>query len=122
MLEAGVSGYLLKDTAGTELLDSIRKVADGGLAFYEHALDLMKLMISDNEGYNLDMMIFSDRELKVIKYLCKEKSITEISQILNVSKSTIEGDRRNIAKKIGVKSSAGIVAYAIENKLCQINL
>lgn len=117
MLSAGVSGYLLKDTAGDDLLKAIRTVADGGLAYNKEALSLMKLMIADDSGFDLDGPEFSEREFKIIRYLCEEKSVSEIAELLYVSKSTIELDKKSIFSKIGVKSSAGIIVYALKNKL-----
>jgi DNA-binding NarL/FixJ family response regulator len=117
MLAAGVSGYLLKDTAGHTLLNAIRKVADGGLAYNEEALNIMRLMVSNEDGFNLDLVEFSERELQIIKCFCEEMSVTEVSKFLNVSKSAVERNKRAICEKTGVKSTAGIIVYAVKNKL-----
>jgi DNA-binding CsgD family transcriptional regulator len=58
---------------------------------------------------------FSDKELKIIKYVCHEYTNKEIGEKMFVSGRTVEGYRLKIQEKMGVKSSTGIVIYAIKH-------
>ncbi|MBO9683385.1 MAG: helix-turn-helix transcriptional regulator [Flavisolibacter sp.] len=59
-------------------------------------------------------------ELKVIGLVCQENSTEEIAAKLGIGKRTVEGHRRNIIKKMGVRNSVGILFFAIKNGLFQI--
>lgn len=63
---------------------------------------------------------FSRVELQIIKYICQEKSASEIGLLMCRSKRTIDGYRAGIMKKIGAKNVVGIVMYAAKNKLVDL--
>ena len=62
----------------------------------------------------------SQKEIDVILLICQEKTNKEIADELNLSIRTIEGYRDKIFEKIGAKNSAGVVVYAIKNKIYNI--
>ena len=61
--------------------------------------------------------IFSEKEIAIIRLICKEYSSQEIAEQLNHSIRTIDSYRKNILKKMNVKNATGIVIYAIKHKI-----
>jgi DNA-binding CsgD family transcriptional regulator len=59
----------------------------------------------------------ADKEIEIIQLICKEYTNKEIAALLHLSVRTIDGYRERILKKIGARNTAGIVLYAIKNKL-----
>ncbi len=59
----------------------------------------------------------SERELQIVKLICRDQSSGEIARQLGVKTSTVETHRQNIRQKLGVSGTAGIVLYAVEHGL-----
>lgn len=115
-LRAGAAGYVTKDSASTELVAAIRKVAAGGAyvtpAVAEHlALDAMpRRRAARHEA-------LSDRELEVFRQLVAGESVGSIAVRLNLSAKTISTHKARLMEKLGVASTAELVRYAIEHRL-----
>ena len=62
-------------------------------------------------------MIFSEKEIEIMKYVCMDFTNKEIGDKMEVSSRTIEGHRDKMMKKMRVRSVAGLVAYAFSNNL-----
>lgn len=115
-IRAGAQGYLTKDSAGTQLISAIRKVASG--RFYitaEVAEQLARNVMSPHAS--LPHKRLSDREFEVFNLLVSGKSITEISEILHLSVKTISTHKTNILNKMGMHTMSDIIQYAVANKL-----
>ncbi len=63
----------------------------------------------------------SKRELLILQYVAKGKSTKEIAQILNITNQTVSTHRKNISKKLEIKSVSGLTAYAIVNGVIDVN-
>ncbi len=110
MLQAGVNGYILKNTGKEEMLRAIRTVAAGKEYFSDEvqaALEAVQQPIS--EGVNL-----TDREIDIIECIAKEMTNAEIARELFISERTVETHRKNIFRKTGSKSVLGLVKFAID--------
>jgi DNA-binding CsgD family transcriptional regulator len=59
----------------------------------------------------------SAREREVLELICKENTAQEIADLLSISKRTVEGHRRNLLGKTGTKNMAGLVVFALKNKI-----
>lgn len=119
MLEAGVSGYILKNTGKEEMIDALQKIYEGGLYFSEEvSAEMMKnisekkLLLTEEKKANL-----SPREKEILKLIAKEYSNAQIAGELFISEYTVETHRKNIFRKTNTKSLVGLIRYAIENKL-----
>lgn len=114
----GALSYLLKTSNQDEIVLAIKTVLTGKKFFIN---DVANILFDDldlktrNQVIYLDNYIFSKREVQIIRFYVKNFTSENISIILNISKRTIEGHRRNIYKKIGVKSMAELITYANEN-------
>ncbi|MBD80525.1 MAG: hypothetical protein CL840_16530 [Crocinitomicaceae bacterium] len=119
MLKSGASSYLDKNTSHEELERAIRGVHKTGYYYNERisttlARNLNKRKRYDKHSTNAE---FTDLEISVIELVYKEMTNSQIADIVCRSKGTIEAIKRNIFRKAGVKSSTGIVKYAIKNNI-----
>ncbi|MBS4033011.1 MAG: response regulator transcription factor [Ignavibacterium sp.] len=114
-LKAGAAGYLTKESATDELINAIRKVAKGGKYISNKLAE--KLIFRKNYENELSYESLSDREFQVLKLMAKGKQQVEIANELNLSTSTINTYRSRILEKLGLKTNAELIHYALENKL-----
>lgn len=123
ILEAGALGYLLKNAEKEEILEAIHCVSNGA-PFYSKSISdhLAKLIAKSKfDPYKGKKTAdFNEVELQIISLLCKEKTSREIAESLHYSARTIEWYKVRIMEKMDVKTTTGIVIYAIKNKLCKI--
>ncbi|MDO8298308.1 response regulator transcription factor [Lacisediminimonas sp.] len=116
-IRAGARGYLTKESAGTQLVSAIRRVASGrpyiSLEVAEQlAMDAMPSVMEDLPHKQL-----SDREFEVFSMLVSGKSITEIAESLHLSVKTVSTHKTRILHKMGVPSLADLVQYAVVHGL-----
>jgi len=123
MLEAGASGYLLKNVGRDELLSAIRTVVQGN-SYFSHTVSATLLKaITDlkskpsSTAKQASGSPLSDREIEVLKLIAQEHSNGEIAEKLFISIRTVDTHRRNILEKLQVKNTAGLVKYAIEKAI-----
>lgn len=113
MLDAGASGYLLKDTGIEEIKRAIKTVLDGKKYFSnEVALKLLGLIGEDTSKAKI-----SKRELQVLKYIANEYTNDEIALKLEISKRTVDSHRQSLLTKFNCKNTAGLIAYSLKNKI-----
>jgi DNA-binding NarL/FixJ family response regulator len=121
MMEAGAKGYLLKNAHKNEIIEAIKAVNSGNIYYCDGTSAKLTRMIatSDKIPFNKKSSKpeLSQKEIDVIQLICEEMTNKEIADRLNLSIRTIEGYRDRIQEKIGARNSAGIVVYAIRNKI-----
>lgn len=119
MLNAGVSGYILKNTGKEELVNALNKVTTGGMFFSaEVSEEMMKSVATNTLQPNTTSQInFTEREKEIIQLIAKEYSNARIGEQLFISERTVESHRKNIFRKANVKTVVGLIKFAIENKL-----
>ncbi|MES3016381.1 MAG: response regulator transcription factor [Bacteroidota bacterium] len=113
MLDAGISGYILKNTGKVELLQALDKVLDGG-TFFDEAVTREILNSFNNKTDEKRLTI---REIEIIKLIEKEFSNRQISDKLFISERTVETHRKNIFRKTNTQSVVGLLKYAYALKL-----
>jgi DNA-binding NarL/FixJ family response regulator len=119
-LQAGASGYLLKDSADVDLQGAIAHVA-GGASFFSPAVT--KVMLDDyvrqlsQNGVPDRYDALSAREREVFQLLAEGKSNKEVAAILSISVLTVETHRAHILQKLDVHNSAEIVLFAVRRGL-----
>jgi DNA-binding NarL/FixJ family response regulator len=113
-LKAGASGYLTKDSAASQLVGAIRKIAAGGVQVSETAAaQLIAGGGADAEPH----AALSDREFEVFRMLVAGQGLSEIAGRLHLSVKTVSTHKTRILQKMGMASTAELVRYAIERKL-----
>ena len=120
MLEAGASGYLLKNAGREELLAAIHTVAKGDSYFSQkvsatllQAITRQKEALADPKKPPIQSPL-SEREKEVLRLIAQEYSNGEIADKLFISIRTVDTHRRNLLEKLQVKNTVGLVKYAIE--------
>ena len=122
MLEAGAKGYLEKNISKEELFISIESVVDHDQFYFPESSTTSMFRLMKRLAFNpypKPTVLFSDRELEVLKLVCQDFSSKEIANSLSLSNRTIETHRVNVMQKMNVKSVAGMVAYAYTQGLVQ---
>ena len=117
MLEAGISGYILKNTGKEELIKALIKVQEGGMYFsYEINEELIKSISQKAEIKEEIQVRLTERELEIVKLIAAEKSNLEIATQLFISERTVETHRKNIFRKTNTKGVVGLLKLAMEQK------
>ena len=120
MIEAGVSGFLLKNSDINEVRTAIDSVCKGRKYFSQELLyNVVKNIKSTQVSQDL-IENLSERELEVLKLICIGHSNHEIAESLHISKRTVDKHRANLLDKTNSKNTAHLVMYAIKNKLIDI--
>ena len=115
MLEAGALGYVLKTSDGEEITEAIRTVYRNKPYFCKGVTALLTDIVSKN--YQLPPSpdtSFNEREKQIMQLICQEYTSKEIASYMHLSRRTVEGHRTRIMDKIGAKSVAGVIRYAVE--------
>lgn len=112
-LEAGARGYLLKNAMDLELVDAVKRVANG-----ERVLDPRLAPIPDDEKAGASLL--TTRELEVLQLIVHGKSNKDIAVLLGLSANTIAVHRANIMQALRIHNTAELVVYAIRNGLVSI--
>jgi len=110
-MRAGVSGYLLKTKAASDLMQAIHEVSQGAIYLGEGlSKDLFQPQSETKEGRKSPL---SGRERQVLQLIAEGKKIKEIAGILGVSVKTVETHRMRLMDKLDIRETAGLVRYAI---------
>jgi two-component system response regulator NreC len=114
-LAAGASGYLLKETASTELVDAVRRVAAGS-DYLQPSLGAALARWRDTPGRVRSRAIddLSEREREVLRLIALGHTNAEIASMLFVSVRTVENHRASVMRKLGLRTRAELVRHANE--------
>lgn len=120
MLEAGASGYLLKSVASSELIRAIRAVASGEF-YVDPTLQgrLVKFARRRFAGETVRHEELSEQQVEVLRRYALGFSIKEIASRLNISPKTVETHKARAEEKLGLRSRADIVQYALHQNWLQ---
>jgi DNA-binding NarL/FixJ family response regulator len=117
MVKNGASGYLLKDAGKDQIEKAVKTVYSGENYFCERlSVRLVQQELMEKQTSSLFPKL-SPRETEVLNLICTELSSQEIAVKLFISIHTVESHRANLMAKAGVKNTAGLVRWAVENDL-----
>jgi DNA-binding NarL/FixJ family response regulator len=120
VIRAGASGYLSKGGSAEEFLRAVHRVLTGHRYVSEALAESMAAELSgDLHAQRLPHTQLSAREFQIFCKLAASLSVRAIAKELNLSMKTISTYRARIAKTMGVRSDAEIVAYALRHGLIQ---
>ncbi len=115
MIEAGASGFLLKKTSTEELEKAIELVLLDESYFSEEFISsASKYFKPKQKDSSINL---TEREVEVLKLICKGFSNTDISKFLGLSPRTIDGHRANLLEKTGAKNAPNLVMLALKTGL-----
>ena len=115
-LQAGAKGYLLKDSADTDLIRGVADVA-AGKSFFSPAV--ARVMLDDYVRHLADKGIsdryesLSEREREIFQLIAEGHSNKEIAEVLSISPATVETHRAHIFQKLDLHNTAEVVLYAV---------
>lgn len=121
-IQSGALGYLLKESAGTEVVDAVRVVRNGRRYLSRKVDDiLIDSYIFENQKLSgkSPLESLSQREREALQLVAEGKSSNEIADLLFLSVKTIETYRSRMMQKLGLKDKAGLVKFALQNKLIE---
>lgn len=114
MIHAGAKGFLLKDSKFENVQQAINEVYEGRNYFSPEILTALVNSITEKNSVSQQKEI-SKRESEVLYNICKGLSNQEISDLLNISKRTVDKHRENILLKTQSKNTAELVIFAVRN-------
>lgn len=114
MIDAGISGYILKNTGKQELIEALNKVASGQNYFGQDiTLQLMKSFKRNQD----ETSRLTDREIEIIRMIEQDFGNKQIADMLFISERTVETHRKNILRKTNTQTVVGLLKYAYERKI-----
>lgn len=117
-LQAGASGYILKDSMVEELKNALETVMRGDI-FISQLIEgfVMESLIPHLASAEYEKQQLTRREYEVLQCLAEGKSVSQIAEELCVSIYTVYTHQSNIKQKLNLQSQAEIIRYAVENML-----
>lgn len=118
MLDAGATGYILKNSGIKMLSKAIVTVANGETFFDPNvAFNFMNNYIKDNITVGKsDKIILSNREKEILNLIAEGKTSKEIAETLFIAKTTVDTHRKNMMRKLKLSTGNELVKYAIDKK------
>jgi len=115
-IRAGASGYLTKQSASSQLVSAIRKVAAGG-AFISSAVAEQIALEAMPQSEGPPHGALSDREFQVFRLLASGRSVSEIGAELNLSVKTVSTHKTRLMQKMNLRNQTELIRYALHHRL-----
>lgn len=112
-LAAGADGYLSKDVSPNFLIEAIYKSILGERVFSKSILRVLEAPRSFQSESDNSNVTLTKREQEILNYVATGKTSQEIAEILGISVRTVQNHRANIMQKLGIKTAAGLVRFAV---------
>ncbi|MBL7771171.1 MAG: response regulator transcription factor [Flavipsychrobacter sp.] len=121
LMEIGANSYLTKNSDSETIYQAIKTCYEQEFFFNEltNKALLTGLRTRKNEPEHLLDAQLSEKEIRILKLMCEEKTTKEIADIVDISPRTVEAIRDKLKTKTGAKSMAGLVMYAVKKGFVQ---
>ena len=119
MIDAGAKGFILKNSGIDDIETAIKNVSDGNNYFSSEILNRL-IKGFGKKTKSAKSTILSEREEEVLYFICKGFSNQEIADKLFLSKRTVDKHRENLLSKTTSKNTAGLVMYAVKNRIIEV--
>jgi DNA-binding NarL/FixJ family response regulator len=123
ILKAGASGYLIKDSAMTDLISAIRAIHQGD-SYLSPSISkkvieeyIRKAELGDKKGIE-DLL--SGREREILQLIAEGHSVPQIASLLYISRKTVEAHKTHIMGKLNIHDKVGLIKYAIRTGLAKL--
>ena len=118
---AGASGFLLKHSASHELISAIHTVLDGGLYITPILTsNPTQFLLEVSQQSDLEAISLTPRRREVLQLIAEGRTMKEVAAILNISSRTAESHKYGLMERLGVRTTAELVQYAIRLGLVEI--
>jgi len=114
ILELQVDSHLLKDVRSPEIDRALQELSVNNKYYDQRVL---QALLEDKGKGKSKRKKMSKRQMQVLQLVCEEYTNKEIAEVLNISQRTVDGHRYRLIKRFGVKNTAGLIRYAISNRL-----
>lgn len=126
LLRSGINGYVIKNEDNVDFKKAVDTLMNGGDYFCKEAKThiINRFMEPDDEVSTKHLIAntkFTSKEIELIRLLCKQKTTKEISLHLSLTERTVEQYRSHIIQRIGAKSIAGVVKFALQNGIVSLD-
>lgn len=118
-LKLGASGYLNKSADTDQLLEAIRKAANGGVFVTTAQAEALAVALSSRADRQ-PLEVLSDREYQVLRLIAAGHSVAQIATQLSLSPNTVSTYRARICEKTGARNDVEIALYAVRQGLHQV--
>jgi len=120
LITKGAHGFLPKDKSVEEVIDAIYAVIESGRYYNKqtHEALLNGSKILANGPYTNS---FSEKEVEVIRMICRQKTAKDIADEMGISSRTVEKYRAALLDKTGSKNTAGMIIYALKHKIISVS-
>ncbi len=124
VLKAGAKGYLLKESAGKEVIKAIREVFAGRRYLSERIEEKViddYLVRKQTPATQSPLESLSSRERQILQMVAEGKTSAAIAEILFISPKTVETYRSRLMQKLGIKDLPGLIKFAIQHGLISLD-
>ena len=120
VIELGVHGFITRNSDIDEMLLAIKKIIKGEKHFCSKIIEIIVNKKSYPKSTFNSNKILTQREQEIVKNIALGKTNKQIGSFLGISHHTVHTHRKNIMKKLAVKSSAELTLFAVDNDLIQL--
>ena len=124
-LEAGAAGYLMKETAGADLLRAIREIA-GGNAFFsppvaKRLLKQWQEKFPNGSPVRADSIRLTGRQTEILQLIAEGYATKQIAGLLSLSIKTVEKHRQDLMNTLNIHNIASLTRYAVSSGVVESN-
>ena len=119
-LDAGATGYLLKDTPGPDLISALREVHAGREHFEKRVLANIPGRSRGRRPRMARFAALTPRECEIVKMIAEGNSVRQIAGMLGLSTKTVDAHKFNLMRKLNIHNVAQLVTYAIQKKIVAV--
>jgi len=124
LIEIGASAYLPKNALPEEVAQTIQEVVTKGFSYNDAVMQIIRENMVQKNRPKLKTpfkISLTKREQEILELICNQATTAEIAKQLFISTRTVEGHRNNLLQKLGCRNTAGLVVFALQHQLVQIN-
>jgi DNA-binding NarL/FixJ family response regulator len=122
LMELGANSYLTKNSDSEVIYEAIKTVHEQEYFFNtltnKALIDGLKNKRNQDSSAGHEVKL-NDKEILILKLMCEEKSTKEIADIVDLSPRTVEAIRDKLKSKIGARSTAGLILYAVKHNIIE---
>jgi two-component system nitrate/nitrite response regulator NarL len=115
MMQAGASGYILKNSPLSEVLNAVKTVSKGE-PFFDSSIDTNGLNTSNANNKSTKKDNLTKRQIQILKLISLGKTSREIGEELFIGTVTVSTHRKNMIQILGLKGTGELMRYALEKK------